>query len=75
MRASSAAFDLACAGALAAATTRRPARLAAAAPYAVLAARDTQRSGKRFAAAKVAADAVGAAALAYGSARARSLLL
>lgn len=31
--------------------------------------------GRRFAAANVAADAVGAAALAYGSARARSLLL
>jgi hypothetical protein len=51
---------------VAAATTRR---------RPVLAARDAQRSGKRFAAAKVAADAVGAAALAYGSARARSLLL
>jgi hypothetical protein len=37
--------------------------------------RDAHRWGKRFAAANVAADALGAAALAYGSARARSLLL
>jgi glycosyltransferase involved in cell wall biosynthesis len=71
----SAAFDLALAAAVAAATTRHPVPLAAAAPYAVLAVRDAQRWGKRFAVANVAADAVGAAALAYGSARARSLLL
>jgi hypothetical protein len=37
--------------------------------------RDAHRWDKRFAAANVAADALGAAALAYGSARARSLLL
>jgi hypothetical protein len=44
-------------------------------PYAVFVVRDARRRGRRFAAAKVAADAVGATALAYGSARARSLLL
>jgi hypothetical protein len=75
LNARSAVFDLAAAGAVAAAATRRPALLAAAAPYAALAARDARERGKRFAAASVAADAVGAAALAYGSARARSLLL
>jgi glycosyltransferase involved in cell wall biosynthesis len=75
----SAAFDLALAGALAAAATRRTAPLAAAAPYAALAIADARRWGKRrlpsVLAANLAADTVGAAALAYGSARARSLLL
>jgi glycosyltransferase involved in cell wall biosynthesis len=71
----SASFDLALAGAAAAAVKRRPAPLAVAAPYAVLAVRDAHRWGRRFAAANAVADAVGAAALAYGSARARSLLL
>lgn len=75
----SAAFDLALAGALGAAASRRPALLAAAAPYAGLAVADGCRWGKRalprVLAANVAADAVGAGALAYGSPRARSLLL
>ena len=71
----SAAFDLALTGALAAATTRRPVLMAAAAPYAIFAVLDARRWGKRFAAANVAADVVGVAALAYGSVRARSLLL
>jgi glycosyltransferase involved in cell wall biosynthesis len=75
----SAAFDLALAGALGAAASRRRALLAAAAPYAALAVADGRRWGKRALpralAANLAADAVGAGALAYGSARARSLLL
>jgi glycosyltransferase involved in cell wall biosynthesis len=71
----SAAFDLALAGAVAAAATRRPALLATAAPYAALAANDARRKGKRFAAANIAADAVGAGALITGSIRAQSPLL
>jgi len=75
----SAAFDLALAGGVAAAAARHPALVAAAAPYAALALADARRWGRRalpaVLAANVAADAVGAAALAYGSAQARSLLL
>jgi glycosyltransferase involved in cell wall biosynthesis len=72
-------FDLAVAGLAAAALTRRTALLAAAAPYAALAVGEAARHGRRRApgvlAAQVAADAVGLVALAYGSARARTLLL
>jgi glycosyltransferase involved in cell wall biosynthesis len=75
----SAAFDLAVAGALAARGLRSPLPLAAAAPYARLVVADARLWGRRrapaIAAAQVAADAVGAAALAWGSLRARSLLL
>ena len=80
----SAAFDLAVAGAAVAVAGRgRPLALAAgalaAAPYARLAAADAHRWGRRraplAAAVNVAADAVGLAALAAGSARARTVLL
>jgi glycosyltransferase involved in cell wall biosynthesis len=66
-----AAFDLALAGALAAAALRAPWPLLAAAPYA----RRHLRAAPRVSAAYVAADLVGAAALAYGSAATRTLLL
>jgi hypothetical protein len=75
----SAAFDLALAGAVAAVAARRPAPLLAAAPYAALAVADARRWGRRalpqVLAAGLAADTVGAGALAWGSARARSVLL
>ena len=67
LNARSAAFDAAVLGLVA----RRP---AAALPYARLVARDARRAGPRVAAVRVAADAVGAAALAVGSARRRSPL-
>ena len=75
----SAAFDLALAGTVAAVAARRPAPLLAAAPYAALSVADARRWGKRalprVLAAGLAADVVGAGALAWGSARARSVLL
>ena len=75
----SAAFDLALAGVLAALVRRRPLSLAAAAPYAALLASDARRWGARLgprvAVAGLAADTVGAAALARGSLEARTLLL
>jgi glycosyltransferase involved in cell wall biosynthesis len=74
----SAAFDAALAGALAAAAMQRPAPLAAAAPYAWLTLRDAvswRRHGPERLAGSVAADAVGCAALALGSARARTAVL
>jgi glycosyltransferase involved in cell wall biosynthesis len=75
----SAAFDLALAGVALAAVTRSPLPLLAAAPYARRvrehAARWTPRPPLGIVATEVAADAVGAAALAAGSLRARSLLL
>jgi glycosyltransferase involved in cell wall biosynthesis len=77
LNARSARFDLAAAGALAAAVSRRPAALAAALPYAWTAweaARGWPQPPK-VAVVQVAADVVGAGALAFGSVRARSLLL
>jgi hypothetical protein len=67
------------AGTLAAAARRSPLPLLAAAPYAREAYRHARRAGDArrlpaVAAADVAADAVGAAALLAGSVRARSLL-
>jgi GT2 family glycosyltransferase len=67
-----AAFDLAAAGVVAAVAARRPALLAAALPYARMAARGR---GGRVLVADVAADTVGAAALVWGSIRARSTVL
>jgi GT2 family glycosyltransferase len=66
----SAAFDLALAGAVLAAATRRPWPLALAVPYARIA-----RRRPRAWPVDVAADAVGLASLLAGSARARSLVL
>jgi GT2 family glycosyltransferase len=66
----SAAFDLALAGAVLAAATRRPWPLALAVPYARMA-----RRRPRAWPVDVAADAVGLASLLAGSARARSLVL
>jgi glycosyltransferase involved in cell wall biosynthesis len=75
----SAAFDLAVAAALAAATIRRWEPVVATAPYAWQLVRDAGRWGPRrapqIAAVALAADAVGAAALLAGSVRARSPLL
>jgi glycosyltransferase involved in cell wall biosynthesis len=75
----SAAFDAALAGLGTAAATRRAAPLTAAVPYAALAVADARRWGRRalprVLAANLAADAVGAGALALGSTRARSPLL
>jgi glycosyltransferase involved in cell wall biosynthesis len=75
----SAAFDLAAAGAATALATRRAAPLLAAAPYAAVAVADARRWGGRslpkVVAVNAAADAVGAAALAYGSVKARSPLV
>lgn len=75
----SALFDLAAAGALAAAVRRSPLPLLAALPYVREArrhcARATGRPGARVAAADLAADAVGAAALAAGSVRYRAPVL
>lgn len=75
----SAAFDAAALGVAAAASTRHPLPLAAALPYALRVRRLTRRwpqhSAARVAAVTVAADAVGAASLAYGSLRARCAVL
>ena len=76
----SAEFDLAVAGVLASAATRRPWPLLAAAPYARTAWRHAafrggRRGAPRILAADVAADAVGLGALALGSMRYRSPLL
>jgi GT2 family glycosyltransferase len=72
-------FDLALAGAAAAALTRRAVPLAAAAPYARGLAGDARGWGlprvPAVLATRVAADALGLAAMAWGSARERSLLL
>jgi glycosyltransferase involved in cell wall biosynthesis len=64
-------FDAAVGGALAAAATRRPWPLLAALPYAGLAGQDPPL----VAATRVAADAVGLAAMAAGSVRSRSLVI
>jgi glycosyltransferase involved in cell wall biosynthesis len=66
-----AAFDLALAGALAAAGLRSPWPLLAVAPYA----RRHLRAAPRASGAYLAGDLVGAAALVYGSAAARTLLV
>jgi glycosyltransferase involved in cell wall biosynthesis len=76
----SALFDLALAGAGVAAARRSLVPMLAAAPYAQEAWRHARRAGdarhaSAVAAVDVAADAVGAAALAAGSARARTLVL
>ena len=72
-------FDLAVAGTLVAAGTGTWIPLAAAAPYARLTASEGLRWGRRrgpgVIAARVAADAVGLTALAYGSAKSRTLVL
>ena len=71
----SAAFDAALAGAGAALLRRSPLALAAAVPYAALVAREARawgHMGPRVAAAGLAADAVGCAALIAGSVRERS---
>jgi len=74
----SAAFDAAVLGVALAARTRSPLPLAAALPYARIARRRARPFGSRapfVAAADLAADAVGLAALAIGSIRNRSALL
>jgi glycosyltransferase involved in cell wall biosynthesis len=74
----SAAFDAALVAALVAALRRSPAPLLAALPYVSIVARSARPYRKRaplVAAVGMAADLVGAAALARGSARARSLVL
>lgn len=71
----SARFDLAAAGLAAALAARRPWPLLALAPYAALVARDVRSGGRRAAAAKLAADAVGAVALVRGSVAARTPVL
>jgi len=75
----SASFDLAVAGATAAAVLRRPALLAAAVPYLRVAGEHARRWGPQrapeVALAGLCADVVGALAMAYGSVRARSLLI
>lgn len=74
LSARSARFDLAAAGVAVALGARRTAPLLAALPYA----REVRRGAEGrpgVAAVQVAADAVGAAALVYGSIRARSLLI
>jgi hypothetical protein len=74
----SAAFDAALVAALAAALRRSPTPLVAALPYASIVTRSARPYRKRaplVAAVGMAADLVGAAALARGSARARSLVL
>ena len=67
LSARSAAFDVALLGLVAR-------RRAAALPYAAMVARDARTHGPRVAAVRIAADAVGAAALATGSVRHRSPL-
>jgi hypothetical protein len=74
----SAAFHAAAAGVAVSAVRRSPAALAAALPYGVMIgrwARPYRRRAPLVAAVGVAADVVGVAALAYGSARARTLVL
>jgi hypothetical protein len=72
----SAAFDLAAAGVAAAAVKRSPLPLLAALPYAVSVARYGRRwRSPRVAAVEVGADAVGFAALVWGSLRSRSLVV
>jgi glycosyltransferase involved in cell wall biosynthesis len=72
----SAAFDLAVAGATIAAARRNPLALAAAVPYARMLGRDMRYDGgTQVAAARLAADAVGAAAMAYGSVLSGTLLI
>lgn len=70
-------FDLALAGGAAAAASRRPWPLMAALPYGRMLWSTSRRQPRPVmdVAVQVAADAVGAAALVYGSARSRSLLL
>lgn len=78
LSARSAAFDAAAAGVALALVRRSPLPLVAAVPYASLAAREARPWGRRapaVLAANVAADAVGAAALAWGSLRRRSPVL
>lgn len=76
-----AGFDLAVAGAIAAAAVRSPVPLAAAVPYAVLLAKEVRKWGSRggtaiqHALVVAAGDAVGGAALLVGSVRARAALL
>jgi glycosyltransferase involved in cell wall biosynthesis len=72
----SAAFDLAAAGVAAALVKRSPVPLAAALPYAVSIARYGRRwRSSRVAAVEVTADAVGFAAMTWGSARSLTLVL
>jgi glycosyltransferase involved in cell wall biosynthesis len=72
----SAAFDLAVVGTAVGLARRSPRALAAALPYARMLARDARHDGgTQVAAARFAADAVGAAAMAYGSLVSRSLLI
>ena len=78
LSARSAAFDAALAGAAVAAARRSRWPLVAALPWAAMVARAARPWGRRapaVAATEAAADAVGFAALAIGSARAGSLLL
>ena len=71
----SALFALAAAGAAGALVTRRPVAAAAALPYARLVRREMRGYGRRVAAARAAADAVGFAASVRGSIKARRLVL
>jgi hypothetical protein len=74
----SAAFDAALAGVAVSLVRRSPRPLLAALPWAWAVAAASRRWGRRaprVAAAQAVADAVGAGALAIGSARARSLLI
>ena len=72
----SAAFDLAVLGATIAAARRSPLALAAAVPYARMLGRDARYDGgAHVAAARLGADAIGAAAMVYGSVLSGSLLL
>lgn len=71
----SALFTLAAAGAAAAVVTRRLPPAAAVLPYARLARRELRADGAGVTLARVAADAVGLAALVRGSVRARRLVL
>jgi glycosyltransferase involved in cell wall biosynthesis len=77
LNARSAAFDAAVGGVAAAIATRRLAPLLLAAPYLRVVARSTGGRPRRGRAvvAEMAADGIGAAALAFGSVRSRSLLL
>lgn len=68
-------FDLAAVGLLAALALRRPWPLLALAPYAQLVRHDARSGGRRAAAVRMAADGVTAAALARGSAAARTVVL
>lgn len=78
----SAVFDLAAAGAALAAKSRNPLGLTAVIPYLGLLRNDVREATAqpgltpaKLAGARLAADAVGAAAMAYGTARSRSLLI